>query len=221
MINLFNLPNKTVLKRKIPKNKFYEKIGTDTKLERKFIDEIDYIVWKYKLAKDTVNLEPTKEVEEIQIFEIYLKGKTISTEVLENIDRVIPYPIFYILKYDDDIKLAIAYKERNKADENRMVIHSYYQSEWINEKELDINILSGLTLKDVYENIIRQLIPIESETTDNIEDIIEINKAQEELKKEIEKLERKIKSEKQFNKKVEYNIKLQKKKKEMNNLMNN
>ena len=218
---MFNLPNKTVLKRKIPKNKFYEKIGTDTKLERKFIDEIDYIVWKYKLAKDTVNLEPTKEVEEIQIFEIYLKGKTISTEVLENIDRVIPYPIFYILKYDDDIKLAIAYKERNKADENRMVIHSYYQSEWINEKELDINILSGLTLKDVYENIIRQLIPIESETTDNIEDIIEINKAQEELKKEIEKLERKIKSEKQFNKKVEYNIKLQKKKKEMNNLMNN
>lgn len=142
MINLFNLPNKTVLKRKIPKNKFYEKIGTDTKLERKFIDEIDYIVWKYKLAKDTVNLEPTKEVEEIQIFEIYLKGKAISTEVLENIDRVIPYPIFYILKYDDDIKLAIAYKERNKVDENRMVIHSYYQSEWINEKELDINILS-------------------------------------------------------------------------------
>lgn len=221
MIYLFNLPNKTVLKRKIPKNKFYEKIGTDTKLEKKFIDEIDSITWKYKLSKETVNLEPTSEVEEIQIFEIYLKGKTISKEVLENIDRVVPYPILFVLRYSNDVKLVIAYKERNKVDENRMVIHSYYQSQWMNEKEIDINILSGLNLKDVYENILRHLIPIESQITYDIEDLIEINEAQEELKKEIKKLERKIKSEKQFNKKVKYNIKLQKKKKELDKLMNN
>lgn len=218
---MLNIPDRALCNKRIPKNKFYEKIGVDTKLERKFIDEIEHIIWKYKLSKDTINLVPTKDVEEIQVFEIYLKERNISTEILENIDRIIPYPILYILIYEDDIKFAISYKERNKVDENRMVIKSYYQSEWMNQCDIDINILEGLTLKDVYENIIRQLIPIKKDSNEDIEKIIKLNEKVEELKKEISKLEGKIKSEKQFNKKVDMNIELQRKKKEMEELLNN
>ncbi len=218
---MLNIPDRALYDRRIPKNKFYKQIGADTKLERKFTDEIDQIIWKYKLSRETTNLEPTKGVEEIQIFEISLKDKNLSVETLENIDRVIPYPILYILKYNYDVKLAIAYKERNKIDENKMVVHSYYQSKWINEDELEIEILKGLNLKDVYDNIIRQLIPVESTTEDDIEELIELNESQERLKKEISKLESKIKKEKQFNKKVDLNIKLQKKKKELEELIEN
>lgn len=218
---MLNIPDKALYNRRIPKNKFYQQIGTDTKLEKKFTDEIERITWKYKLSKDTVNLGPAEDVEEIQIFEISLKEKHISQEILENIDRVIPYPILYILKYEDNVKIAIAYKERNKIDENKMVVHSYYQSEWIKENELNIDILKGLNLKDVYDNIIRQLIPIESTAEDDIEGLIELNEARERLKKEILKLESKIKRERQFNKKVDLNIKLQKKKKELEQLMGN
>ena len=39
-----------------------------------------------------------------------------------------------------------------------MVVHSYYQSEWMKEKDLKVDILKGLSLEDVYDNIIRQLI---------------------------------------------------------------
>lgn len=216
---MFNIPNRALYNRRIPKNKFYKQIGVDAKLERKFIDEIDHIIWKYKLSKDTVNLESTKEVEEIQIFEVILKERHISLEVLENIDRVIPYPILYILKYGNDVKLAIAYKERNKIDPNKMVVHSYYQLDWMKEDEIDIDILKGLNLRDVYENILKQLIPIESTFEDNIEELIKLNEQQEKLKKEISKLEKRIRKEKQFNRKVELNIKLQKKKKELEKLM--
>ncbi|HHU69743.1 MAG TPA: DUF4391 domain-containing protein [Thermoanaerobacterales bacterium] len=218
---MLNIPDKALYNRRIPKNKFYQQIGTDTKLEKKFTDEIERITWKYKLSKDTVNLGPAEDVEEIQIFEISLKEKYISQEILENIDRVIPYPIIYILRYDDNVKLAIAYKERNKIDENKMVVHSYYQSDWIKEDELKIDILKGLDLKDVYDNIIRQLLPIESTPEDDIEELIELNQIREQLEKEISKLEGKIKREKQFNKKVDLNIQLQKKKKELEELRNN
>ena len=217
---MLNIPDRALYNRRIPKVKFYKQIGVDTKLERKFIDEIETITWKYKLSGETINLEPTKEVEEIQIFEIDLKEKYISIEVLENIDRVIPYPILYILKYEDNVKLVIAYKGRNKLDENKMVVHSYYQSEWMKEKDLKVDILKGLSLEDVYDNIIRQLIPIDNTPEDDIEKLIELNEKQENLKKEILKLEKNIKREKQFNKKVDLNIKLQKKKKELEeNLM--
>lgn len=139
---------------------------------------------------------------------------------MENIDRVIPYPILYILRFNDRIKLTIAYKEKNKLDENRMVIHSYYETEWIKEDEMNIDILSGLTLKDVYDNIIRQLLPIEN-IEDDIEDLIELNQRIEALKKDIEKLEKRMHREKQFNKKVDINRELRSKIKELNSLITN
>lgn len=216
---MINMPDRALYNHRLYKNKLYQHIEPDTKLERKFTDEIERVIWKYKLSKETTNLEPTKEVEEIQVFEIVLKEKHISSEILENIDRIIPYPILYILKYDEYIKLAIAYKERNKIDINKMVVHSYYQSEWTKENELKIDILKGLNFKDAYDNIIRQLLPIENKAEDDIKVLIELNEARERLIKEISKLESKMKREKQFNKKVGLNIKLQKKKKELRELM--
>lgn len=101
-----------------------------------------------------------------------------------------------------------------------MVIHSYYQSEWMKGDKLNIDILKGLNLGDVYNNIIRQLIPIESTPGDNIEKLIELDDRQKSLKREIDKLEKKIKREKQFNRKVDFNIQLQKKKKELEEFLN-
>jgi len=218
---MFNLPKRALYNKRIPKNKFYKQIDVDTKLERKFVDEIDSIIWKYKLSKDTVNLEATKEVEEIQIFEINLKRKDISKEILENIDRVIPYPILFILKYQGEVKLVIAYKERNKVDPNKMIVRSYYQTEWMKGNHKQIDVLNSLNLEDVYENIIKQLLPIGSTFQDNIEGLIELNEKQEKLKKEISRIEKRIIREKQFNKKVELNIKLQKKRKELEELLKN
>lgn len=217
---MLNLPERTIYGKKIPKNKFYSKINVDSKLEAKFRDEVDYIIWKHKLSQETTNLESTDEVSEIQIFEIYLKKEELSKEVLENIDKVIPYPILFVLRYGEKAKITIAYKEKNKTDENKMIIHSYYETGWVKVKDLEFNILSGLTIKDVYENIIRQLLPIEGLLEDNIEDVIELNEKIERLKKEIEKLDKKIIREKQFNKQVDMNKQLQKKKNELEELTN-
>lgn len=215
---MLNLPERTIYNRRIPKNKFYSKINADSKLESMFVNEVDRIVWKHKLSEETTNLESTDEVQEIQIFEIFLKKENLSKEVLENIDKVIPYPILYILRFDNKVKLTIAYKERNKMDDNRMVVNSYYKTKWIKEDEINIQILSGITLKDVYENILRLLIPIESNNDENIEDVIELNKEVERLVKEISYLEKKVIREKQFNRKVEINRELRDKTKELNKL---
>lgn len=217
---MLNIPDRALVNRRIPKSKLYKQIGVDTNLERKFIDEIENIIWKYKLSKETTNLQPTNKVEEIQVFEILLKEKYISIEILENIDRTIPYPILFLLRYKDEVKLAIAYKERNKIDENKMVVNTYYQTKWMKQHELDVDILKGLNLEEVYNNLIRQLIPIENTLKEDLEKLIELNERIESLKKEIKTLEKKIKREVQFNRKVYLNIELQKKKKELEQLLN-
>ena len=217
---MLNLPERTNYNKRIPKNKFYKEIGADKKLESKFINEVDYIVWKHKISEETTNIESTDDVQEIQVFEIYLKTKDLSKEVLENIDRVVPYPILYLLRYEDKMKVTIAYKERSKVDVNRMVVNSYYGTDWINSEDFNVDILSGLTINDVYENIVRQLMPLQGRLEDDIKVIIVLNEKVEKVKREIAKLEKKIISEKQFSKKVEINRELQKKQKELKSLTN-
>ncbi|MCL6559338.1 MAG: DUF4391 domain-containing protein, partial [Firmicutes bacterium] len=82
-MTVFNLPETTLVNKKIPKKKFYEKLQADKTLREKFVRQVDFILWKHKLSRHTINLSPTKEVEEIQVFEVHLKQKNLSREVLE------------------------------------------------------------------------------------------------------------------------------------------
>lgn len=218
-MSLFNLPKKTLVNKKIPKNKFYEKLQADKNLREKFVRQVDYILWKHKLSRHTVNLSPTKEVEEIQVFEVHLKQKKLFQKVLESIDRAIPYPIFFALVYHDEVQLVAAYKKRSKQHENRFVVDSYYYSPWQNVKDVSLDILKGLNLQAVYENIIKSLLSVSKKSVPNLEQAIEKQKEAERLKREITALETKIHREPQFNRKVKYNLKLQEKKKQLRKIL--
>lgn len=216
MINMLQLPRSTLFNRKIPKNIFYAKLQANQRLKDMFVRQIESITWKHKLSKETIRLEPKGGIEEIQVFEIKLKQKENIQNVLKSIDQAIPYPILHVLLYEDQIKLSMAYKERNKNDEQKFVVRSYHESAWQQVQKLQFNVLQGLDLKAVYENIIRQLLTVQAKQEDDLTATIEHQERVEKLTKECEKLESRIRREKQFNKKVELNIELQRNWKELN-----
>lgn len=216
---MFGLPESTLVNRKIPKNKFYEKLHADHQLKEWFAGQVESIVWKHKLSRETIRLEPRDDVEEIQVFEVHLKQQSYKTELLRSIDRAIPYPILFVLLYNDQGKLAIAYKERNQADDNKAVVHSYHESEWQPISEVQFELLHGLDLKSVYENIIRKLMAVQVKPEEDLAAALEWQQQIEKLTQECRRLEAKIRSEKQFNRKVELNMELQRKRKELNQLL--
>ncbi|GIP10352.1 hypothetical protein J1TS5_25220 [Paenibacillus macerans] len=216
---MFQLPSSTLVNRKIPKNKFYEKLQANHHLRELFTDQVESIIWKHKLSKDTIRLEPKEDIEEIQIFEVHLKVQTYSLELLRSIDKAIPYPILHVLTYDGQAKLAVAYKERNQTDDNRSVVRSYHETDWQPMESIEMNILQGLDLKAVYENIIRQLLPIKVKPEIELTAVLERQAQIDKLTQECQRLESKIRVEKQFNKKVELNMELQRKRKELNQLL--
>ncbi|OBZ17110.1 hypothetical protein A7975_04270 [Bacillus sp. FJAT-26390] len=216
---MFQLPPSTLVNRKIPKNKFYEKLQANHKLKELFTEQVESIVWKFKLSKETIRLEPKDGIEEVQVFEIHLKELSYSLDLLRSIDKAIPYPILHVLIHEGQAKLAIAYKERNQADDNRSVIRSYHESDWQPEEECKLDILHGLDLRAVYENIIRQLLPINSKPEIELTAVLERQARIDKLTQECQRLELKIRSEKQFNRKVDLNMELQRKRKELNLLL--
>jgi hypothetical protein len=216
---MFKLPQSTLVDRKIPKNKFYEKLLANHHLKELFTQQVESIVWKHKLSKETIRLEPKDDVEELQVFEIHLKAKSYSIDLLRSIDKAIPYPILHALLHNDQVKLAIAYKERNQADDNRSVVRSYHESDWQSAKEIQFEIIKGLDLKAVYENVIRNLLSVKAKPEMELTDVLERQAQIEKLTHECQRLETKVRNEKQFNRKVEMNIELQGKREELNQLL--
>lgn len=200
---MINLPDRCKVNKFIPKKTFYEKIGVSTSVKDDFINDIDKITWLYKLSEDTLGISKSQDVEEIQIFEIILKEKVLPKNIIKIISKAIPYKILFVLKYDKNYCYSIK-------------VDNIYFTEWNEDIEFNIN---GLTLETIYENIVKSIIK-ENNNTNTFDDIIENKSKVDELSKKIEQLTNKVNNEKQFNKKVELNIELQKLKKEMEALLN-
>lgn len=201
---MINLPKECIVDKFIPKKIFYEKVSLSSNLKQEFVDKIDKIYWKYKISEDTLNISKTENVEEIEIFELTLKEKVNCQNIIKVITRNIPYIILFEIYYNDEVQYAIKHND------------DIYFTNW-NEK-IDFN-FNGIDLNVVYENIIRSVTNI-SEQSNNIDEELKKGKKLKEVQKEIERLENKMKAEKQFNKKVELNkniLELKKQKEELSN----
>lgn len=203
----FALPPQAYVHKFIPKNKFFEKTAINSKLKKEFTDQIQKITWEYKLAEGTIGIAGTPSVEEIQIFEIQLKEKVIPKNVLKIIDKTIPYPILYVFIYEDNVAYGITLKEDSSK--------RYYFTKWNEDKTFTF---SGTTLERVYQGIITTFIDVSQEGKD-FATIVATDKQIEMLEKEISALKTKIKNEKQFNRKVEFNKALLDKKKTLESIL--
>ena len=85
------LPKSTEFNKKIPKQKFYENLEISPALKKIFIEQVDKILWSYKIASSSTNLADGSLVKEIEVFVVFLKSPNLNDELLRHIDRVVPY----------------------------------------------------------------------------------------------------------------------------------
>lgn len=208
---IFQYPEKAYFNRTIPKTKFYENANINKSVKDAFVSQIQQIVWAYKLSPETINLSATKSLLEIQVFNIHLKEPDLNESVLLSIDKAIPHPIIFQLIYDQQLKVIATYKRPNESDETKWVIDQYYSSGWITPQEqlqLRTPLPMALNLSGLYEQMLKELIPIEAKDGENIREQSARLKEITQKQAEIKKLEADIAKEKQFNRKVEMNAQL-------------
>lgn len=203
---MLDLPKSTEFNKRIPKQKFYEKIDVFPALKRVFVEQIKTIYWRNKLAAITLNLAPGTSVDEIEIIEIKLSSQELDEAVLRQIDKEVPYHILFVLECEGKYRAVIGYKEKSVSGKSAFKVDRYYFTDWMEESELPVRI-EGLTMDAVYENFVRQIAGPDlgqaaaGETT--LKESIEIQKQREQLQKQITALEAKIRKEKQPKKKFE------------------
>jgi hypothetical protein len=203
-----NLPKEALVNKFIAKTKFYDKAALSTKLKNEFINKIQKITWRYKLAEDTIGIEKTDSVIEIQVFQVELKEQVIPKNVLKLIDKFIPYPILYQFIYKNNFAYGINLK-------NSELGHDYYFSDWNTAIKFDFN---AINLEKLYQKLIQAFIDDDIKEQGDFETVITTDQQIKRLESEIQTLDSKIKREKQFNRQVELNKILLEKQKQIDNI---
>jgi hypothetical protein len=202
---LFNFPKQAYFGRVIPKTKFYEYGIVSKKQKDFFVKQVEQIVWLYKLAPETINLPSTDNVPELQIFKIILKGDQLSNDVLRCIDQSVMYPLFFEVESEDKVRLVGSYKRKSHSAGGRWVQTDYYSTNWLSKGVDRSELQYSINLASIYEQILKSISPINPRQGESLQELFDRN---DEIKRrmfELLKIERKIASEKQFNKKVELN----------------
>ena len=225
-MKLYKFPQQAKVDRLIPKNKFYEQGKANTKIEQLFVDQVENIRWAYKLASSTIHLQDQEDLKEIQIFRVKSRVEDLDVSILSFIDKLILTPIVFEVVYQDKVKVVATYKRLNQADKTKTVIGQYYASEWLEDHDR-IELPLYLKLADLYEHFIAQILPItSSEDSGNDDELVSIElklqRAQqlESLQKQLDKLKSKLRTEKQFNRKVELNKHIHALESDLNKLVN-
>lgn len=216
---LFAYPKKAEFDRVLPKSKIYSYAKPSRSVRERFVDEIDQIVWKYKLAPETINLPARPGVPEIQVFTVSLRMGELSESILRTIDRAIPFPILFELSHGDKTQSVIAYKRPSDADSAKWVVDAYFETPWLPAGTVRETLPVALDLAGLYEQLLRRHMTIPVRSGESLKAHVERIHTIRSKQSECCKLEAKIQQEQQFNRKVELNHQLRSLKNEINSLL--
>ena len=221
---MINLPSSTFVGKVVPKEKFYSKCAVNTATKNLFVKYVEQIVWQNKLTAQTMAAEKGLLVNEIDVFEVKMKSLDCPRKLFEFIDQNLHHHNIFVLTYDDKAKLFVNFKEKEK-DETFL---EAFETSWKPADEPIFN-LSGSNMDEIYESIVRStdssnavaslsslsLPKREAEQPKpSLKDYIVQSKQNAKIQAQIEKLEKKLANEKQFNRQVEIRAKIRKLEKE-------
>jgi hypothetical protein len=219
---LIAYPKQAAFGRVLPKNKIYEHSRANARLQRLFVEQVEQIVWQYKLAPETINLPARPGVPEIQVFSIQLKSTELHEDVLRCIDGAVQFPILFELNQGqgDQAKTRIvaAYKRPSEADASRWVLSSYYATDWMPATTARIAMPLVLDMGYLYAALLQNLLPLPARQQESLLEWVARVELVATKRREVEKTQARLAKEKQFNRKIEINTALRQLKTELQEL---
>ena len=201
---LFRWPNAGRVDRIISKERLYSESGVTTAVRQRFIDQVQRVRWAYKLGEESIRLKGTANVSEIQVFEIELKNATLDDTVLATIDKSIPSPIVFELSRDDGDCVEQAMSAADvPASAGKPKAKAYFRSGWIRTADERAALPQALDIEGLYAQLLGALLPHPLRRGEKLSDGIARMEGIRKLEREIGRLEKKVRLEPQFNRKVE------------------
>jgi hypothetical protein len=207
---LYRWPPAAKFGRAVPKTKFYEHAAIAATVKDRFVSDVRKITWAYKLAESTINLPGSVEVPEVQVFEIESKTDDVAEGVLAAIDKAVRTPIIFEISRGDGgagtIRMVAAHKQLRTGAPK---LGPYFSTDWQSASSERSALPTAIDLVGMYTALLEPLTPVASRPGEDVSDVVGRLTAVRALEREIASLKRKLRNERQLNRKMEIRRQLQ------------
>lgn len=198
---LYRWPAAARFGRVIPKSKFYEKASLSAILRDKFVSEVYRITWAFKLADETIHLRGDATVPEIQVFTIEVKDDDVSDDVLIEVDRAIPFPIiFEVSRATGSTRMVASHKQLGGSVP---LLSPYFTTGWHSAGVPRAPLPPALDLSGLYAGLLTPILSVVPRPGEDVATATGRMMQAKKLERDVAALEKKLRSEPQFNRKVE------------------
>ena len=184
---MLGLPKATELSKQLPKNAIYAKFQMNTAEKAKIDADISRLTIVNEVTAAKINIADGELVKSFFVLLVALKRKDFEEKTIITISKLIPQNMLLILECDGEAKLATYHTK-------------LMQTEWKPKENLSIE-LKGLNMDAVWENIIVQIGGITIAQGNTLDEQIAVDEQKAKLEKEILRLEKLARAEKQPKKK--------------------
>ena len=186
---MLGLPKTTEMSKQLPKKAIYTKFQMNTAAKAKIDADISRITIVNEIAPNKVNIPAGEDVKSFFVLLVSLKRKEYDEKTIATLSKLIPQNILFVLEYENESRLAIYHTK-------------VMQTEWKPTENQQIE-LHGLNLDTVWENIVKSLECGVWNEELSLDENLALHEQQEKLQKQIIKLEKQARAEKQPKKKFE------------------
>jgi hypothetical protein len=244
LIQLLNIDERCVIDKRITKVAISNNSSlnaTEKKVLKEIITDIRWLA-SYKPFNSAIPEFITKleSYDEVQIISIGFMDIKYTKQVVNILQKSMPYPLVLLLEVENEFAISIAKKSINQTDKLKRTIDEIITSSYLGKtsnneinssflKHLDTKTFNTLHLKSFYENFAKLIHQYETSLLTgkfNIKDKKEVTKDAsilkniEEIEKEMISIKSQIKKETVFSDKVNLNIKLKANETKRQNLIN-
>ena len=190
MTPMFQLPPATAINKPLYKKAVFEKFNLKAAERDRFDADISRMALVARVSSATVPaLTKGKEIEGFYVLQVAMKRKDYDTKNILMLQKLIPQKMVFAMQYEEQTQFCIFHTRLQ-------------QSEWMLTSEAAIP-LQGLSLDDVWNNIVAIIGGLDTLAEESIEEQIIHREQREKLLRQIESLEKQCRIEKQTRRKYE------------------
>lgn len=199
---MYQLPQSTIINRPLYKKAVFEKFNLKTAERDRFDADVSRMAIVAQVSTKTIPaLGKGKDVPTFYVLQVQMKRKDYDTKNILMLHKLIPQHIVFALQHEQQTQLCIFHTRLQ-------------QSEWLPVDNAIIP-LKGLTLDDVWNNIVAEIGNLDATSEESIEQQIIKREQRDKLLQQIESLEKRCRAEKQTRKKYELHQQIMKLKEEL------
>ena len=213
---MIQFPSSTRKDIRFPKESFYTHATLTPAIKRAMVDDVEQIVCSHTLSAGTLNVNASDKVRQIDVLTVTLKKRECNEKIFEVIEKAIPRHILFVLRFKNECRLLIHYKEAYENVKGKYRIVEIYSTDWQPEKEVSLSI-TGLDLERIYHNFVYQIAgnKLTKEPGRDLCKAVEQHQEAEKIRKKIARLEDQLSKEVQFNLQLQLSVEIKNLKKKL------